>query len=446
MTTVLTDERRRLLVVYDDGAAGAGELLRSLAGRFELAFLTTDSPHAKEVEPFLRAARPVFRLSQWPANLPALREWKPDGITTYAEMIPETAAVAATLALPFHSPEVADLLTDKWRQRERLRAAGVDATRSYVIQSESDLRPALDHVGLPAVVKPARGKGSRDTFRLDYPQQAVETITWLLASDEEAGRQPRYVLEEMLLGADDARFGDYVSVESVLTPDGPVHLAVTGKFPLSPPFRECGQFWPAAVPAAQDQAIRELTAQAIDALGIRHGLTHTEIKLTPTGPRLIEVNGRLGGWIAELADRALGLDLFALAADLACGPVRMTTPSWPGIVFQFWNLPPQDARALGRVNGAPTVRKMPGIDRYLNLVLPGPLGPAEVTQRLDLTCGTASSYEALTAMIGAAMASLEYAFTDAEGLTTTTAAVGMPSWQALHAHSTHTPPARQQEP
>jgi carbamoylphosphate synthase large subunit len=68
------------------------------------------------------------------------------------------------------------------------------------------------------------------------------------------------------------------------------HFAITGKYPLLPPFRERGDFWPAWL--TDDERDREgpLTSEALRALGITTGVAHTEIKLTPDGPRIIEVN------------------------------------------------------------------------------------------------------------------------------------------------------------
>ena len=50
----------------------------------------------------------------------------------------------------------------------------------------------------------------------------------------------------------------------------------------------------------------DIASMAIKALGVRVGFLHTEIKLTPDGPRIIEVNGRLGGSVAEMAKACHG--------------------------------------------------------------------------------------------------------------------------------------------
>lgn len=55
-------------------------------------------------------------------------------------------------------------------------------------------------------------------------------------------------------------------------------------------------------PAAR---VLELAGAALRALGITDGVTHVEIELTSDGPRLIEVNGRMGGYVHALLRAAL---------------------------------------------------------------------------------------------------------------------------------------------
>ena len=61
----------------------------------------------------------------------------------------------------------------------------------------------------------------------------------------------------------------------------------------------------------------ELAERAARALGVDVGCLHTEIKLTIDGPRVIEVNGRLGGGIPEMLELASGVSLFNVAARVA---------------------------------------------------------------------------------------------------------------------------------
>jgi len=62
--------------------------------------------------------------------------------------------------------------------------------------------------------------------------------------------------------------------------------------------------------------VPDLATAATKALRVRTGFLHTEIKVTPSGPRVIEVNGRLGGGLPNLLQQAAGFDLLrALGRD-----------------------------------------------------------------------------------------------------------------------------------
>ena len=107
-----------------------------------------------------------------------------------------------------------------------------------------------------------------------------------------------------------------VSVETV-TADGATHVVgVTDKSIAGDPwFVESGHMFPADLPTADAEAV---AVAAIEALGLDRGVAHTEVKLTPDGPKLVEVNPRpAGNQITELVRRVTGIDLPAAYAQLA---------------------------------------------------------------------------------------------------------------------------------
>ncbi len=73
---------------------------------------------------------------------------------------------------------------------------------------------------------------------------------------------------------------DYVSVETVAAAGRFTHLAITGRFPVAPPFRETGFFIPATLPGIRRAEVLELATDTLAALGLDTGAAHTEVKLT----------------------------------------------------------------------------------------------------------------------------------------------------------------------
>jgi biotin carboxylase len=268
-----------------------------------------------------------------------------DGVLTFSESAVAVAArIADALGLRHNPPATAALLTNKHRQRAALDAAGIPVPAYAPIRTGADLAGAAERVGFPSVLKPVQGGGSMLTTLVESAEQLDAAATAGLATLATAaslrgkarllrGAEPPYLLLEALLpGAAwraDPRYGDYVSVESAAYDGQLQHLSVSDKAPLSGGFRENASFAPSTLPADRLAQLYDMTAAALRALGVVHGITHTELKLTADGPRIIEVNGRLGGGVWRLLELAAGYDVIAEAAHAALGlramaPVRFS--------------------------------------------------------------------------------------------------------------------------
>ncbi|MFI1800848.1 hypothetical protein ACH427_26320 [Streptomyces sp. NPDC020379] len=134
-----------------------------------------------------------------------------------------------------------------------------------------------------------------------------------------------------------------------------------------------GAIFPGNVDAATAARLAESTEQALRALGMASGIAHTECKLTADGPRLIEVNGRLGGFIDDTVGRATGFPMLRTALDCALGrlPADFTAPARQRIAFQRFFAPPLDARAIVSMTGVKETKALPGVRRVEVVRRPG---------------------------------------------------------------------------
>jgi predicted ATP-grasp superfamily ATP-dependent carboligase len=286
------------------------------------------------------------------------------GITTFSErQLTRTAALADRRGWAFLSPAAARAATDKYLQRRLLAEAGVQATRCRTVRRIADLAAALAEVGLPAVLKPRSGAAGALTCLVASPAEAAARLRDFLAGPGPSGRE--FVVEEVLTGDPSSAgpgWGDYVSVESVTHRGVARHVEITGKFPLAAPFRETGYVVPSTLREPDRRRVLDLTSAALAALGVHHGATHVEIKLTPAGPRVIEVNGRVGGYVADLIRRARGFDLIraSLAAALdrdGGGPPAASRRH----TFQYFLTPPMEAVAVRRFDGVEELNRQRGL-------------------------------------------------------------------------------------
>jgi biotin carboxylase len=175
------------------------------------------------------------------------------------------------------------------------------------------------------------------------------------------------LLEEYLVGADipaTAPFADYPSVETAVSNGELSHLALTGRFPPAPDFRETGFFVPAAVDEASRDLVLDLATAATKALRVRTGFLHTEIKLTPSGPRVIEVNGRLGGGLPDLLQQAAGFDLLRWTLRAALGePVTVSAPLLTArIGYRLFLQPPPLVGTVENIDGLGALADQRGVD------------------------------------------------------------------------------------
>jgi biotin carboxylase len=376
-------EPRRMAFAYHPLSFGATDIARAAEGLCRLLWIIDTSVADSELMANLlrRLGSVVDVAGASPAQAAErIAAERPDGILALADsLLAWTAEVAAHLALPFHSPQVAACLTDKLHQREALAAAGVDVPRFSVVPSAGDdggWRELGGRLRFPALLKPRRGEGSRDVV-------AVGSLEELRAAVAQARAQPEppvwprhgFLVEEYLADRPDGELGGYVSVESIVSAGEVSHIAVTGRMPPVEPFRESGFFVPAALDGEELAAVLELATAAVRALGVTTGGLHTEVKLTPKGPRVIEVNGRVGGGTPAMLAAACGVELLPITMRLALGEHVTISGPLPcrGVVFVLYSFAPATVRRVLAVEGLERLRADPCVERVILNRGPGTL-------------------------------------------------------------------------
>lgn len=241
-----------------------------------------------------------------------------DGVLTTCDYYLETVAtVAHDLALAGASPEVMRRATRKDEVRLALDLAGLPNPGFAAVRSWQSARAAAVELGYPLVAKPVDLNAGTSVRRVD-DEAGLKDAYWAITG---AGRNTRgqplsssVLLEELLLGPE-------YSVEAV-THDGLTQvLAVTEKTVTGGPvFVEIGHQVPARLDPGFEREVRRSVELALAAIGLRHGLSHTEVKLTAGGPRIVEINPRQGGgYIFDLVDLVTGVNPLAVLVELALG-------------------------------------------------------------------------------------------------------------------------------
>lgn len=307
----------------------------------------------------------------------AVAPYRPNGVLPQVDrdLVP-LADLALRLGLPFHSRLVANRLTDKLAQRRALAEAGVPVPVFWEVPATSAaeaLAAVAGQVRFPAVLKPRAGAGSRRTV----PVADLSGLAAALADLAGSGAMPEPMLIEEFLpgrsGDGPQPFAEFVSVETVVDADGPRHLTVNGRLRLAEPFRVTGTFVPGALGPDDTEAVLGAATDALEALGVSHGCCHTEVKVTPDGPRIIEVNGRMGGGVPDMLRVSAGLDLIGLCVRLAIGqPAGLEGPlRFDGVGYRLLLQPPVWARAVRSIGGMRAVAELPGVETVSPHLSPG---------------------------------------------------------------------------
>lgn len=365
-----SNQKRPLVAVgYGPRCVPVMQLTEAAARICDLLWLIDGSiPEMAQMSDLLNRFGPVVDINGLSADQ-ILEElatpYQPDGIVTYLDASMTTfAQVASRLHLPFHSVESAAALTDKYEQRRVLGNAGLPVPPCEIVrpeQSERDLAAIEAVVGWPAVLKPRSAQGSRYTFAVHDAAQLDHLL------DSLGPTRPDMVLEGYLAddpAREEGPYAAYVSVESIAAAGVISHLALTGRFPMAENFRETGFFIPAALEEADQKAALDLATSAIEALGVRTGCLHTEIKFTPDGPRVIEVNGRVGGGVPEMLGRAADIPLLELTLRVSLGEaIRIDGPvATQRVGYRFFLQPPAMSATVAAITGLDAVSDYPGVD------------------------------------------------------------------------------------
>ena len=280
------------------------------------------------------------------------------------------AAIGEALGLSTHSRRTVRSVHDKNAMRAALRESGVDATASAVVADVEALRAFAFEHGFPCVVKPVCGAGSAGVAVVR--EESALAAAFARAGGDFDGLTTSGVLVE--------RFheGPQFSVEAFSECGEHQVVAVTRKFSDPANFVELGHVAPAALSTAQEESIHTYVTRVLDAVGVEFGATHTEVVLTPAGPRVIETHVRMGGdEIPSLAFDATGVDLAECVVRQTVGEkvlpgIRaVLAEERPARCSAIWFAAVPVAGVVTDVSGFDDARTVEGVTDVQPLVRPG---------------------------------------------------------------------------
>ena len=156
--------------------------------------------------------------------------------------------------------------------------------------------------------------------------------------------------------------GPEVSVET-LTLNGVCNvIQITDKLTTGAPhYVEMGHSQPTSLNADMVAEVCEVAIAANKAVGIENGPSHTEIIVTPEGPKIVEIGARLGGdnINTHLVPLSTGVDIVKCCIQLSIGEVPdIRTKFNRGSAIRYFN---QHAGIVRSIEGIDVAQRISGI-------------------------------------------------------------------------------------
>lgn len=248
------------------------------------------------------------------------REQHIDGVCTIASDVaaPTVAFVAEQMGLAGNSYASALRAHDKHKMREVLTAAHVDCPGYVVLAKNDDCRISILEkleclkLHLPVIVKPTDRSGSLGVQKVTQWADLAAAVQ----QAEEVSMAGEAMVEEFIEGRE-------ISVEMISCHGTHYALQITDKVTTGAPhFVELEHHQPAKMSDAMRDHIFAITRNALDALGLTCGASHSEYKITDSGRVVVmEIAGRMGGDFigSDLVQLSTGYDFLRGVIEVALG-------------------------------------------------------------------------------------------------------------------------------
>lgn len=238
-----------------------------------------------------------------------------DGVVATTELtVPIAAYVADKLELLGNPIEVANVITDKYRNRECIKNLTDLLSPVYVEANKiEDIRNSS--VPYPMILKPVCLGGKRG-ITVVYNESELDAAFAYAAGCFRQGAEPKIIAEQFLDGDMEC------SVESISYKGAHTVVQITQKDSSGAPHCvELGHHQPAPLSEDVWAKVVKGVSSGLTAIGLQNGACHTEIKIIDGNVYLIEFNARPGGdhiwW--PMVELSTGFDIMGALAQAAVG-------------------------------------------------------------------------------------------------------------------------------
>ena len=290
------------------------------------------------------------------AILDAAKRHRINGIMTIASDMPmqSVAVVSHEMGLVGISEETALKATNKAFMRDALKAAEVPIPMYFRVKGKDEFKEKIKKIqvaGYKCIVKPADNSGSRGVELLNTDSDL--DVAYEYTSKYSRGGE--IVVEEFMEGPE-------VSVETLAVEGSVYVIQITDKLTTGAPyFVEMGHSQPSRLGEEIKDKIRQVAIAANKAIGIQNGPSHTEIKVTKDGPKIVELGARLGGdcITTHLVPLSTGVNMVEQSIRIALGEKPDLEVKWTkGSAIRYLKT---DNGIVKAIKGIEEAKTIPGV-------------------------------------------------------------------------------------
>lgn len=289
-----------------------------------------------------------------------------------------TATISKRLHLPHNPITAVEATRDKHEMRRVLRNAGVPVPDFQLVPLDRDPREASEHVTYPCVLKPLNMSASRGVIRANSPDEFIEAFQQIAGIVRGVGDSPASPTSPAPTALNHLLVEDYVqgwevAVEGILT-DGRLHVFTIFDKPdpmEGPYFAETIYVTPSRLAGEVQKRIVAMTHRATNALGLRHGPVHAELRGNDTSLSFLEVAARsIGGHCSKVLRFEHDESLEDVIIRHAMNP-RRPMPELADPAASVMMIQAPFAGTFRGIDGIGAARDVPGIDDIVVSARPG---------------------------------------------------------------------------
>ena len=251
-----------------------------------------------------------------------------DGVCSIASdlAVPTINYVAEGLGLTGNDAFCSLASTNKYAMRQVLADAGLPVPLFTRYEKAEDVAG----FALPLIVKPSDRSGSRGVEKIER----WEDLEPAVAAAKEVSLEKCAVVEEYVEGEE-------FSVEFVSWEGKHTYLTATRKYTNGAPhFVEVAHHQPVDWTKETEANVIDIITRSLDALHVKYGASHSEIRIDEQGKiNIIEIGSRMGGGCigSDLVPLSTGYDFMKMVIDISLGKApdftKICTPAFASSRF-----------------------------------------------------------------------------------------------------------------